>query len=298
MGCKGGWALTVECSGCRKRYRIGDHLAGKRVRCRNCAQTILVQPVEVEIEVEEADQPRHDPFADDDAPYGTPIGLAGESDDDPYANAAPAPAPAPAQQTLKVTAPTPDTQSLRSFHQRFKDKRQALTAFARARAMTYAFNRVDRRCCCCKREGDFTIHEVPWRAGLGNSFSFHWISLITIWFGAFLYRTGPTEFIEFRTYHRICGACKATSAAIGLVGAIGWVISVFLLVLALVLIVIGLTNPGSAMHRGGSSQVTMVGFVLLLLSIPGMIFLRRLQTPSGMRGVAPSPFVRGKMRRL
>jgi predicted Zn finger-like uncharacterized protein len=293
--------VTVECSGCRKRYRIADHLAGKRVRCRNCAQPILVRPApsQEREQCEEQDEPHHDPFAEDDAPYGTPIGLAGDNDhpdggdDHAYVPAAPAPA-----QALKVAAPTPDAQSLRSFRQRFKDKRQALTAFGRARAMTYALNRVDRRCCCCRREGDFTIHEVPWRAGLGNSFSFHWTSLITIWFGAFLYRTGPTEFIEFRTYHRICGPCKATSAAIGLVGAIGWVISSFLVVVGLVLLVIGLSNPGSALHRTGTSRVTMAGFVLLVVSIPGMIFLRRLQTPSGMRGVGSAPFVRGKMRRL
>jgi hypothetical protein len=139
---------------------------------------------------------------------------------------------------------------------------------------------------------------VPWRAGLGNSFSFHWTALITIWFGAFLYRIGPTEFIEFRTYHRMCGACKATSALVGLVGAIGWVISSFLMVIGLVLLVIGLSNPGSALRSSGISGVTMAGFVLLVISIPGMIFLRRLQTPSGMRGVASAPFVRGKMRRV
>ena len=296
--------MTVECPGCRKRYRIADHLAGKRVRCRNCAQPIVVQPAESEEreQFQEPDEAPHDPFAaDDDAAYGALIALAGDNENanggDDLAHTPPAIAPAPFKRTA-AAAPAVDTQSLSSFRQRFKDKRQALTAFGRARAMNYALNRVDARCCCCKREGDFPIHEVPWRAGLGNSFSFHWISLITIWFGAFLYRTGPTEFIEFRTYHRICGPCKATSAGVGLVGAIGWVISMFLLVLALVLIVIGLSNPGSAMHRSGSSQVTMIGFVLLLLSIPGMIFLRRLQTPSGMRGIAPAPFVRGKMRRL
>jgi predicted Zn finger-like uncharacterized protein len=288
--------LTVECAGCRKQYRIADHLAGKRVRCRNCAQPILVQPIEIEVE-EEENQPRHDPFADDDAPYGTPIGLAGESDDDPYAHAAPAPAPASAQQTLKATAPAPDTQSLRSFRQRFKDKRQALSAFARARAITYALNRVDRRCCCCKREGDFTIHEVPWRAGLGNSFSFHWSALITIWFGAFLYRTGPTEFIEFRTYHRMCGSCKATSAAVALVGAIGWGISILLVLVGLLLVLFGLMDARSFRNSSGMGIAT-VGFILLAVGVPGMFFLRRLQTPSGMRGVAPAPFVRGKMRRL
>jgi len=263
----------------------------------------VVQPVQIE----EQDQPRHDPFADDDAPYGTPIGLAGENEDDggggggggddyAYAPAEPAPALAPAQKP-KVNAPTPDTQSLRSFRQRFKDKRQALTAFGRARAMTYALNRVDGRCCCCKREGDFTIHEVPWRAGLGNSFSFHWTALITIWFGAFLYRTGPTEFIEFRTYHRMCGPCKATSALVGLVGAIGWVISIFLAVVGLVLFLFGLIDARSFRNSSGMG-VTMVGIILLAVALPGMIFLRRLQTPSGMRGVGSAPFVRGKMRRI
>jgi predicted Zn finger-like uncharacterized protein len=287
--------LTVECSGCRKRYRIGDHLAGKRVRCRNCAQTIVVQPVRVE---EQAEPPQNDSFGEDDAPYGTPIALAGEdendgggSDDDAYAPAAPAPA-----QTLKVTAPTADTQSLRSFRQRFKDKRQALTAFGRARAMTYARNRIDGRCCCCGREGDIPLYEVPWRAGIGNGFSFHWISLITIWWGAFIYRTGPTEFIEFRTYHRVCGACKATSALLGVVGAIGWVISIFLMIIGLVLVLFGLLDTRSFRNSSGMG-VTMVGLILLAVAIPGM-FLRRLQTPSGMRGVAPAPFVRGKMRRV
>jgi hypothetical protein len=296
--------LTVECSGCRKRYRIADHLAGKRVRCRNCAQPILVRSAASEEgeQFQEQDEPRHDPFADDDAPYGALIALAGDNanaggggdDDHAYTPAAIAPPP----QARKVAAPAVDTQSLRSFRQRFKDKRQALTAFGRARAITYALNRVDRRCCCCGREGDFTIHEVPWRAGLGNSFSFHWISLITIWFGAFLYRTGPTEFIEFRTYHRMCGPCKATSAAVGLFATIGRVVCAFLVAIGLVLLIIGLTNPGSALRGSGISGVTMVGLVLLVIGVPGMVFLRRLQTPSGMRGVAAAPFVRGKMRRL
>src|SRR2546423_3502577 len=40
MGCL--MSIAVACADCRKRYAVGEQLAGRRVRCRNCGKVIVV----------------------------------------------------------------------------------------------------------------------------------------------------------------------------------------------------------------------------------------------------------------
>ena len=35
-------AISIECSGCKKRLQVKDAMAGKRGKCPSCGQTIVV----------------------------------------------------------------------------------------------------------------------------------------------------------------------------------------------------------------------------------------------------------------
>src|SRR5437763_12751017 len=43
LACKGGsMAVEMQCGGCGKRYRVGDQLAGKKVKCKSCGHVMAV----------------------------------------------------------------------------------------------------------------------------------------------------------------------------------------------------------------------------------------------------------------
>lgn len=50
-------SIEVACPGCKKQYRVGDNLAGKKIRCKACDKVFLVNPPADDADREAGDAP-------------------------------------------------------------------------------------------------------------------------------------------------------------------------------------------------------------------------------------------------
>src|SRR4051812_41396502 len=120
--------MKIQCEQCGKSYKVGDQLAGRRVKCKACSALIVV-PAAVGGEEEEA--------------YGTPIPLAGEDahgvGGDAVALAEPA-AAAPARVARGTSFIGAEIEPYRAFYNRAGDKMRAMRQFAQNRVARYALN--------------------------------------------------------------------------------------------------------------------------------------------------------------
>lgn len=275
--------MTTSCGNCGKNYRVPDHLAGKRLRCKQCKSVIEIPPAESVVE-----EPAIDP----------PLAFADENHEQ-FAAAAVTPpslgqfAPAPIKLPRRGRGgPVDDGQSLQAFRSRLRDERNALVAFANATAQRYSRSALTAGCCNCHREEECGVYEFHWKA-VRRSRGLHWGSLLSIWVGAVVMST-RTQTVAFATYHRLCGRCVSGSSAMSAVEILGKVFCGIFLGIGVLL-----SAVGAAMQSGahGISMLLVVGLIMTIGSLIGLALVQRVAIPIALRRVGPRPFVRQSMRR-
>jgi hypothetical protein len=274
--------MQVECGNCGRDYTVPNRLAGKRLRCKNCRKAIAVP------ELEDQEPP---PDAIMDLAEGPPDFSTVEAESPPPLGNVIAPRLAPAGSRARSAE---DAQSLNGFRYRLRDSRTALIAFAKATAGRFGYGSVTPDCCNCHREGDAGVYEFLWRASLRNGPGFHWASLITVWFGAVIV-SNKSELIAYKTYHRLCGRCRATSMTLGALGTISAIFAGVFLCLGVLFVAIGAAlQPESK----GISGILMTGIIVVVVSMIAMFLMRRLRVLGALRRVGPHPFAPGAVNRV
>jgi hypothetical protein len=296
--------MQVECGNCGRNYTVPNRLAGKRLRCKNCSKAIAVPELEEEEPpphaiLDLAEGPPEFSRVEAESPPDAVLDLAQDPPEfskaeaetpPPLGNVIP-PRLAPAGHRARSAA---DSQSLGAFRSRIRDNRTALVAFAKATAGRFGYGSVTPDCCNCHREGDAGVYEFLWRASLRNGPGFHWASLITVWFGAVIV-SNKSELIAYKTYHRLCGGCRATSVTLGALGSIGAIFAGVFLCIGVFLIAIGAAlQPASK----GVSPLLVTGIIVVVISMIVMFLMRRLKVLSALRRVGPHPFAQSAVNRV